>query len=369
MCSNVVTESRLPPQNIDFEKQILSAIIIGADVDCIADVIPILKSNHFYRQHHRLIYEAMLHLYEQGFKCELTAIHEYLVRRCWLDKIGGADYLSVVLQAAVSTANVQYYAAVVRDLAVLRNLISSGTNIVNAAYDPEADPHEVIESAEKWILNATQDFVQSDTVDMKMAAEQVVNDVINRKQGHIRGLATGYRKIDDKLHGLKGGDFVVIGARASMGKTSFATNIADHFAIELEAPVAIFSLEMTADSLIERLLSSRARVSSHAMSGGFLGQTDVDALKKAAGEIASAPIFIEQSQYLTPLLLRTRTRRLVSHHGLKCVILDYLQLLHLSGKVRDRYLEIGEITYNACRLPLKGFSLRYPRLTARLKAA
>ena len=334
----------IPPSSLTAEQAVLGALVVGSFNDNVEQIIPTLKPDHFYSQGNRLIYDCIVELHLKNVRCDLVALRNTLDQRGKLDSVGGVDYLMDICEATPGPANAEYYANIVRDKAVLRSMIQTADGIRDACFDPAAEPGEVIESAEQSLLSVTTEAVQSDTTQASDITMGVVDEILNRKAGTLRGLPTGFDDLDQLTHGFKEGEMTIIAARTSMGKTSLMLNTVEHIAVDKNVPVAIFSLEMTDAALIERMLSSRAGVDLHNMSSGRVDENAEQKLQIAAEEIHAAPIHIESCRDLTALSLRTKARRLVRQHGVKLIVVDYLQLIHAAGGRQDRYLQIGEIS-------------------------
>ena len=338
-------EMRTPPNSREAEQAALGAIIMGAYEGCVERLIPILKPEYFYNPSNRLIFECVIQLYERNLTCELMAIRDALTQRGKLDAVGGVDYLTLIGENTPGTANAEYYAKIVREKAVLRNMIQTAAEILDDCYDPGAEPTTIIELAEQALLSTTCEIVHSHTVTTADISHDVLKAILSRKQGTFQGLPTGLEDLDRKTHGLKAGEMTVIAGRTGMGKTALMLHMVEHIALDKETPVAMFSLEMTDSALIERMLGSRAGVDLHSLSSGCLTDDAEQKLRIASEEIHAAPILIEGSLNLTARSLRTKARRLVRKHGAKLVVVDYLQLIRSpDGRGQDRYLQIGEVS-------------------------
>ena len=335
------------PQSPEAECAVLGGLIFSAYDDSIHEIIPLLRPELFFSQTNRLVFEVIADLYVKGIRADALLVRNELSRRGQLDMIGGAGYLADLGEHTPGAINAEHYARIVRDKAMLRSLIQTADNLRDMAFDPAGDAGEIIEQAEQSILAATNEVVRSETVKSSDITLGVVDEVLNRREGQLAGLPTGFAELDLLTHGCKPGELTVIAARPSMGKTAMALNIAEHVAVNKNVPSAIFSLEMTDSQLIERMLSSRAGVDIHALASGCVSQEAEQAIRIAGQEISSAPLFIESCRDdLTHLTLRTKARRLVRQHNVGLLIVDYLQLIHppANGQRRDRYAEVGAIS-------------------------
>ncbi len=328
------------------EQALLWSLIARGYDDCDVELILLsLKATDFYSQRNRMVFEAIAELFERNIPPDLLTLRDCLTRRGDLEDVGGIDYLMELAENTPSTANVEYYSNEVRHKAALRHIIQASHTIRDECLDAAADPQEIIERAEATILSTTSDIIQNDTTSAEDITGDVLAQILNRRAGELRGLPTGFADLDDKTHGLKGGEMTIVAARTSMGKTALMLNMVEHIAVDKNVPVAIFSLEMTDSALIERMLSSRAGVDLHTLSSGLVDAEAEQRLRIAGEEINAAQIHIASCRDLTALSLRTKARRLVRQKGVKLIIVDYLQLVRSAGGQRqDRYLQIGEIS-------------------------
>jgi len=332
---------RVPPQSLEAEMCVLGSMVL--DKDGIGEIIPILRAEYFYRQDHRLIFEALICLYENNKPIDSVILLEELQRRGQLDQIGGVEYLSVLFDSVPSAANMMYYAQIVRDKGLLRNLISATGEISNRAYESHGDVGEVLEEAEQKIFEVTQQKITGQAVKIKEILSQVYTSLQQRSGQHITGLATGYHDLNDITSGLQPGELIIIAARPSMGKTALGLNIAEYVGADNKKPVVVFSLEMSLQQLTERMLSGRSHIDSQKLRQGMLRDEDYKTLAEVAEELAQAPIFVDDTPSLTPLELRAKARRLKLQHDIQLVVVDYLQLMHVPN-VDSRVQEVGLIS-------------------------
>ena len=342
--ANIVSPApgqRMPPQDLGAEVCVLGSMIL--DKDGIGEIIPILRAEHFYRQDHRLIYDALISLYENNKPIDLVLLQDELDAQSQLESAGGAQYLVDLVNGVPSAANMVYYARIVRDKGMLRNLITTSSEINNMAYEARGDVGEVMETAEQKIFEVTQQKITGQAVKIKDIITQVYESLEQRSGQMITGVATGFLELDELTCGLQRGEMIIIAARPSMGKTALGLNIAENVGANSKMPVAIFSLEMGAQQLAERMLSGRAHINSHKLRQGLLTDNDYNRLAETAGELSPAPIFVDDSPSLSPLELRAKARRLKLQQDIQLVVVDYLQLMHVAG-VDSRVQEVGQIS-------------------------
>jgi replicative DNA helicase len=354
------------PESLAAEAAVLGSMII--DPECISEVVELIGSGAFYRLEHRYIFEALVSLYEKGFATENTEgtekksqiggidavlLRDELQKRKQLEAVGGVEYIAKILDSVPSSANVGYYAGIVKEKMLLRELIAAAGGILDDAYSlrtgdrrqETGEVGEILDEAERRIFAVTDKSISGSAVALKDVVTRSF-ELISRRQGsHITGLATGYYQLDEWTCGLQNGEMIIIAGRPSMGKTSLALNIAEHIALVENIPVAIFSLEMGKQQLAERFLCTLSRIDSQKVRKGQLGDEDYKMLADACAEVADAPIYIDDTSTLTPLELRAKARRLKSQYDIRCCFVDYLQLMHIGERrVESRQQEITEIS-------------------------
>lgn len=336
--------NKVPPQNIEAEESILSAILINNDI--LLDVADILAPDHFYKKSHQTIYSAITELFSKNEPVDLITLAHHLKNKDQLTEIGGAAYLSRLVDTVPLSVNPIHYSKIVREKASLRKLIQNASQIVTKCFEERTEVPDIIDFAEKTLLEITEENQQSGFFPLKKLIDENI-DLLEERQGNespFTGFPTGFRQIDHITSGLQRSDLIIIAARPSMGKTAFALNIARNLAIESGTPVAVFSLEMSKEQLSMRLLTSEARVDSHRLKSGFLSSEDWERITNAAGILTEAPIFIDDSGDLSPMEIRAKARRLsMNVNGLGLIIVDYLQLMR-GPSALDRHLEIAEIS-------------------------
>lgn len=335
---------KIPPQNLEAERAVLGAVLI--ENEALFKVIDILKTHHFYKESHRKIYNAILALSKRKEAADLVTLTNELLRDKELEEVGGASYLSSLVESVPTAANVEYYAKIVREKALLRELINVATEVTARGYADQEEVDALVDEAEKKIFEIAQDRASRGYIHIshivKSSYEYI--DKLSRKEIQSGGILTGFAKLDELTSGLHPSDLIIVAGRPSMGKTSFCLNIAARAAIKDEKTVAIFSLEMSNEQLALRLLCAEARVDLHRVRTGYVGDRDWAPLNSAAGRLFDAPIIIDDSPAISPLELRAKCRRIMAEYGLNLIIVDYLQLMSAYGRSENRQQEISEIT-------------------------
>jgi replicative DNA helicase len=335
---------RVPPQSLDAEMSVLGAALL--DREAILKVIEILGPGYFYKTAHNIIFEAIIELFEKNEPVDLVTLTELLRKKDKLDEVGGAVALSELLNSVPTAANVEFYAKIVREKYILRRLINTGTQIVNMAYLEEEDVEDILDRAEQLIFDVVQKKVLrgfTHIKDMLHDSFEAIERLYAKKQ-HVTGISSGFIDLDEKTSGFHPSDLIIIAGRPSMGKSSLSLNIAQHAAVQEKVPVAIFSLEMSGEQVVSRLLCSEARVDAHKLRTGMLSEQDWPRLTTAAGILADADIFIDDTPAISMLELRAKARRLKLKHNIGLIIIDYLQLMQCRGKYESRQQEISEIS-------------------------
>ncbi len=332
------------PQNIEAEQSVLGAILI--DSEAFSSVVEILGPQDFYRESHRKIFSAMVELYERHEPIDLITLIDYLKSINLLDEVGGAEYITSLATTVPTSANIRQHAKIVKEKALLRGLIQAGTEIVKRVFDDPSDPDELLDFAERAIFDISSKKVRGSFVSLKdLMADTftTIERLYDRKEA-ITGIPSGFRDLDEYTSGFQNGDLIIIGGRPSMGKTAFGLNIARYVGVEMKLPVAIFSLEMSNQQIAFRLLCSEAMVDSSYLKKGMIRKEDWHRLTSAAGRLAEAPIYIDDSSDTSVLEMRAKARRLKMEKGLSLVVVDYLQLMRGRGNFERREQEISEIS-------------------------
>ena len=337
---------RLPPQSIEAERSVLGALLI--DRDAVIEVAEVLRPDDFYRSDHGAIYGAILHLYERREPVDLVTVSEALERDGELERIGGSSYLTSLINLTPTAVNAVYYARIVERKAVLRNLIGAAGRIAGIGYDDSADLDGSIDRAEQALFAVSQKRVASGFAPLNSLLHSAYDrlDYLHQHRGEISGIRTGFADLDTLTTGLQKSDLIILAARPSIGKTSLALNFAEHAALREGKTVGVFSLEMSKEQLVLRLLSSVANIDSQRLRTGFLDEMDFTRLAPAMNSLAEAAIYIDDTPNISTMELRTKARRLQAESGLDLVLVDYLQLMQSTVQSKDanRVQEVSEIS-------------------------
>ena len=335
--------NRSMPESLEAEAAVLGSM--GFDADCIGQVIQQLKAEDFYRTEHQIIFEALISLWEQkGTKIDFLLLRNELKKEKHLEEIGGVEYLTKIANAVPSSANVEHYVEIVKEKALMRGLIGAVGEILSEAFDQGGDVGAKLDEAEKKIFAVTQKKITGAAVPIHKLLTQAFENIDRREGHHVTGLPTGFNELDELTCGLQKGEMVIIAGRPSMGKTSFAMNVAEYMGADNNMPVAIFSLEMSDQQLAERMLCSRGMVDSQLVRRGMLDTNQYNELVQTAGEMSDKPIYVDDTPGLTPLELRGKARRLKSQYDIQCVFVDYLQLMSIGGRIESRQQEVSVIS-------------------------
>ena len=346
---NIPAGVRMPPQNVDAEKSVLGAVLL--DKNAVIKIADVVTSVDFYDDNHGIIFEAMLTLFEKRRPIDIVTLTEQLDSEGQLTQVGGAGYLADIVNATPSAANIVHYAQITRDKAILRRLIEAASGITELGFDEDADISSTLDKAEQSLFAVSQKFMKDKFIPIKDVLTEAFDRIDkihkDKESGALRGVPSGFRDLDGLTAGLQKSDLIIIAGRPSMGKTAFALNIAEHVAIEAKIPVGVFSLEMSKEQLVDRLLSSQAGVDSWKLRTGNLTDEDFPRIGYAMGVLSEAPLFIDDSAGANVMEIRAKARRLQMEHGLGLVIIDYLQLMEgraRSGNEANRVQEISEIS-------------------------
>lgn len=338
---------RVPPQNIDAEQAVLGAMLIKKEA--IAEVAQILRPEDFYRDAHKIVYEAMLNLFNKNEPADIVTVSDYLNNENLMEKVGGVTFITALANTVPTAANVTYHAKIVREKADLRNLINTATDIAGMAYESSDDVADVIDKSEKMIMEvANRQNVSAFTPmrDIVMETFDKIN-VLYESKGGLTGIPCGFTDLDKLTSGLQASDLILVAARPSMGKTAFTLNIGAHVALKEHKNVAFFSLEMSKQQLVQRMLCSEGGIDSQKLRKGELDKTDWSKLVNVANKVAEAPLYIDDTAGITVMELRSKARRLKAEKGLDLIIIDYLQLMQGrtgKGATDNRQQEISEIS-------------------------
>jgi replicative DNA helicase len=335
---------KVPPHHAEAEQAVLGGILL--DNQALNAVLEILTRSDFYNEGHRKIFDAIVDLSDRGEPCDIVTLSSNLKDRQTLELVGGMAYLSLLVENITSAANIAYYARIVKEKAILRDLITTATEILHKTYNAGTDIDSVLDEAEQAIFEISENKIRPSFHKIKDIVKDNFRELerIAERQDLITGVPTGFDKLDEITSGLQRSDLIIIAGRPSMGKTAFALNIAQNAALNSGVSVAIFSLEMSKEQLVFRMLSSEAKVDSQRLRKGFLGETDWQKLVKSCGDLSEASIYIDDSPAITVLEMKAKARRLKAETGLGLVILDYLQLMRGSAYKESREQEISEIS-------------------------
>ncbi len=338
------SDPRLPPQNLEAEQSVLGAILL--DNASLAKAMEVLSEEDFYRTAHRRVYMGMLDLSEHGEVIDQITLTEHLKTKGELEAVGGAAYLAELVQIIPTAANIRYHCKIVREKALLRNLISTSTEVIARGYEGAIQADDLLDFAERSVFSLAQGKLGRSFTPLGHIIKESLDlvDRLSKRQERVTGIPTGFAKLDDLTAGLQGSDLVVIAGRPSMGKTSLALGIALHAATKHHHRVGIFSLEMSKEQLVLRMLSSLASVDSHALRTGRLLKEDWWRLAEAAGKLEQAPVFIDDTGALTVQQMRGKARRLKAESGLDLLVVDYLQLMQGRSDAKSRQQEISDIS-------------------------
>lgn len=334
---------KLPPQSLEAEQSVLGAVML--DREALLGVLEILKVEDFYREAHRLIYRAILNLNERGEAVDLLTVTEELRRQGQLEVVGGAAYLSSLTGDVPSVANAVYYARLVAEKATLRALVQAAGRISELALSQAGDIDQILDEAERLIFEVAGGRRRSGFVSVKDVLMETFAHLerLSAHKGEVTGIPT-FHDLDKLLSGLQPSDLIICAARPGMGKTSFCLNIAQRVAVKQKLPVAIFSLEMSREQVVQRMLAAEAMVEQHRLRTGYLTEDDWARLVNAAGILGEAPIFIDDTPAISALEVRAKARRLQAENGLGLVVVDYLQLMQAHRRVDSRQQEIAIIS-------------------------
>ena len=338
---------RIPPQNIEAEQAVLGAMLI--EREAISKVAEFLRPEDCYREAHRLIFNAMLELFNKNDAVDMVTVIEFLRKGDKLEAAGGISYITSLANSVPTAANVLYHARIVEEKALLRQLINAATNIASSGYEGSEEVSTILDSAEKSILSVSSRRLGGEFTPIKSIIFDAFTKIeqLYASKGSITGLSTGFKDLDRLTSGLQPSDLILIAARPSMGKTAFVLNIAQHIGIKEKKAVAFFSLEMSKEQLVQRMLCAESTIDSQRLRIGELEPNDWTKLVAGADRLSSAPIFIDDTSGITVMEMRSKARRLKIEHNLQLIIIDYLQLMQGSAKKggsENRQQEISEIS-------------------------
>jgi replicative DNA helicase len=336
---------RIPPHNMDAERAVLGAILLEGR-ETLPRVIELLKPSDFYTEAHRVTYQGMLSLFNRSEPVDVLTLTEELRRADQLQLVGGPAALALLVEQGSISAYLNSYASIVRDMAVLRELIQTSSHIIAEAFEAKEDVQTLVDDAERRIFSLAERRLEGSALPIGKILRntfEYIERLYERKE-HVTGVATGFEKLDLETSGFQPSDFIIIAGRPSMGKTAFALNVAQHVGIALHGKVLVLSLEMSSQQIVQRMLCAEAKVDSQAVRTGYLTSSDWHRLTAAAGRLSEASIFIDDSPGLTVLEARAKARRMKAEHGLDLLVIDYLQLMRGRAAMESRQQEISEIS-------------------------
>jgi replicative DNA helicase len=337
-------EVKLPPQNLDAERAVLGAMMI--DEEAIGVAIEHIDASYFYETSHQKIFNSIIQLYSDRKNVDLITLSDQLKTEGLVDSVGGVGYLTQLVDHVPSSANIKHYAHIVKEKGVQRKLIRNATQIISRSYDAGVDVDELVDSAEQLIFEIATARQKQEAFHIKDIIKDTIEiiDKLYQKKQTVTGVPTGFHDLDRMTSGFQKSDLIIIAARPSMGKSALASSIAEYAAIDKKTPVAFFSLEMSKEQLVQRMLCSQAGVDAHKVRTGFLSPSEWPMLTKAAGKLSNVPFFIDDTPAISILELRAKARRLKASHDIQLLVLDYLQLMRATGKSESRQQEISEIS-------------------------
>jgi len=329
---------RLPPHSIEGEMCLLASMMLDREI--IGQSIQLIDRESFYQADHQIIFDVLLKLYELNRPIDSVILFEELVKRQLLEEVGGTEYIAQILNSVPSAAHGLHYAGIVREKAMLRALIGASNDILRDSYAPYEHADVVLDKAERRIFEIADKKTTGSISSLGEVAHEVYEMLEDKGR---RGLESGFYELDDMLNGMQNGEMLIVAARPSMGKTAFAMNIIEHLAADLQLPCGIFSLEMSKQQLAQRLMCSRANIDAQKVRRGMLNASEFQQLAQTVTGLSKAPIWVDDSAGMTPLELRAKARRLKLKHDVKCLMVDYMQLMYNPGS-ESRQQEISEIS-------------------------
>src|SRR5215212_10832595 len=335
---------RTLPHNLEAEKSVLGAILVHNDA--FNHAAELIDSRDFFRDAHRRIFERMVALSERGDPIDFITLKEELAKAGELDEVGGPAYVSSLADGVPRSANVEYYAKIVKEKATLRNLIHSANKILTEAYEAEEEPDLLLDEAERAIFAIAEDRIRAGFVPLRDLVQSSFSTIekLQQHKGMVTGVPTGFVDLDEMTSGLQPSDLILVAARPSMGKTSFVLNIAQHIGIQTDMTVGFFSLEMSKEQLFMRMLTAEARIDAHRFRSGFLNEKDYGRLSHALGTLAEARVFIDDTASVGVLEMRAKARRLKAEHSMHLRIIDYIQLMEVRARFESRQTELASIS-------------------------
>lgn len=334
---------KIPPHSQEAEISVLGALLL--DKNAIVNIAEFLHAEHFYDDRHSWIYESMVELYESREPIDVLTVANRLKRKKKLKEVGGSGYLAQLVNQVPTAAHIEHYGKIVKDAATKRALMKAAAKLVELSLDDSLPAEALLDEAESEVFSLTQKHIAKAFTPVRATLAESFDklDELHKNPGGLRGVPSGYKSLDDALAGFQKSNLIILAARPGVGKTAFALGIAQHISVQLGRPVGIFSLEMSKEELVDRLLVSQANIDAWRLKTGKLSEDDFTKLSDAMGELAEAPLFIDDTPALSILEMRTKARRLQVEHGLDLLVVDYLQLAQ--GRTKDnRVQEVSEIS-------------------------
>ncbi len=335
---------RIPPQDLQAEQSVLGAMMLSKDA--IADVVEELRTDDFYKPAHATIYDAILDLYSRGDPADAVTVAGELTRTGEVTRIGGVPYLHTLVALVPTAANANYYGRIVKERAILRRLVEAGTRIVSMGYSGEGEVDQVVDRAQAEVYEVTERRTSEDYLPLRDLMDGALTEIeaISNRGGNMVGVPTGFADLDSLNNGLHAGQLIILAARPALGKSTLALDIARTASIKHNLTSVIFSLEMSRNEIIMRLLSAEAQVALHHMRAGSMSDNDWTKLATKMGSVSEAPLFIDDSPNLTMMEIRAKCRRLKQRHDLRLVVVDYMQLMTSGKRVESRQQEVSEFS-------------------------
>jgi len=339
-----MAEMKVPPHSTEAEQSILGAVLL--DRDAVVSVVEFLKPFHFYEDKHQRIFEVIIELYTEREPVDVVTVVEKLKKKKSLTEVGGSGYLTELVNKVPTAAHAEHYGHLVKDMYTKRELIAAAAKISSMAFDDSGDVRQILDSAESSVFSLAQQHLRQVFVPVKNILAESFDrlDELHKTAGSIRGVPTGFTDLDDALAGMQNSNLLILAARPGVGKTAFALNIAQNAAFKHKMPVGFFSLEMSKEELMDRLLVAQAEIDAWKMKTGHMNEDEFTRLSDAMGELYETPLFIDDTPGMSILEMRTKARRLQAEHGLSLIVVDYLQLARASRNMDNRVQEVSEIS-------------------------
>ncbi|MDD5216707.1 MAG: replicative DNA helicase [Candidatus Omnitrophica bacterium] len=335
---------KVPPQSREAEMSVLGAMLM--EESALVRALEILHPSYFYEEGHQHIFESIQALFEKNQPVDMVTVTEELRSRKQLENVGGASRLTQLVSQLPTAAHLEHYARIVKEKFLLRNLIHTSTQIVQESFEPSSDVNELVDRAEQMIFEIGQKQIEGRFYALKEIIHSSMEtiDKLYQRREHVTGLASGFHEFDIKTAGLQPSDLIIVAGRPSMGKSAFVSSVCEHIGIVLKKPIAFFSLEMSKEQLVQRMLCSHAKIDAQKVRTGYLSHQDWPKLTSAAGKLSESPIYIDDTPAQTVLEVRAKARRLKMQNDLSLVVVDYLQLMQGVGRAESRQQEISEIS-------------------------